>query len=430
VGAAVAWYNNGGGAAVKTVQDVSRRQARLRENQWRLARAELAGASERLAAVMTARRNDDSQSAIDAALKAFDDYVQVAAKAIADERQKLHSLRDQIAQIEGAPGIAQQLEKQRAALLASIDAGSAESLAAIERQRKAIEAELAALPALKAAVAALTPEQQQQIDLPTAVSCQQVGERLRSLLIGQVEKRQRQLDAIQVGDRLRQDLAARLAGAAETLKAASLGSLGEVSAQVADLERDIEAVQKLQDQWATMSSAVQPMPEDVRTAATLADLAQALHRAKPASGAVWPPPSYGVAVEAPAATDPWQLVIAAVAGAPDARTPGEAAAEAWTSYTVRVQLGSLLVKALVYMFALGVGWTALYLSNLTFGARPEDYIALFLWGATVNVIAGQQISLDSILGQKTQEIKLNTAPKPGAPPKPDAAPEQPDPNVS
>lgn len=421
VGAAVAWYNNGGGAAVKTIQDVNRRQARLRENPWRLAMAEKAGASERLAAVMVARRNDDSQSAIDAALKVFDDYVQAAAKAIDDERQTLYSLHDQIAQMEGAPGICQQLETRRAALLASIDAGSAESLAAIQRERKAIEAELAALPALKAAVAALTPEQQQQIDLPTATSCQQVGERLRALLIGQVEKRQGQLGAMQIGEGLRRDLAARLASAAETLKTTSLSSLGEVSAQVADLERDVDAVQKLQDEWATMSSAVQPMPDDVRTAATLADLAQALHRAKPAGqidqppDGGWKPPSYDVTGGAPAATDQWQQVIAAVAGAPDSRTPGEAAAEGWMSYTVRVRLGSLLVKALVYLFALGVGWAALYLSNPTFGARPEDYIALFLWGATVNVIAGQQISLNSILGQKVQQITLNPQAQPAAP---------------
>lgn len=85
------------------------------------------------------------------------------------------------------------------------------------------------------------------------------------------------------------------------------------------------------------------------------------------------------------------------------------------SYTVRVRLGSLLVKALVYLFALGVGWAALYLSNPTFGARPEDYIALFLWGATVNVIAGQQISLNSILGQKVQQITLNPQAQPAAP---------------
>lgn len=435
VGAAVAWYNSGGGAAVKTVQDVNRRQARLRENPGRLATAEKAGASERLAAVMAARRNDDSQSAIDAALKTFDDYVQTAAKAIDDERQTLNSLRDQIDQMAGAPGICQQLETRSAALLANIEAGSAESLAAIQRERKAIEAELAALPALKAAVAALTPEQQQQIDLPTATSCQQVGERLRALLIGQVEKRQRQLDAMQIGEGLRRDLAARLASAAETLKTTSLASLGEVSTQVAGLERDVDAVQKLQDEWATMSSAVQPMPDDVRTAATLADLAQALHRARQAAGqadqppgGAWRPPSYDVTGGALAAADQWQQVIAAVAGAPDSRTPGEAAAEAWMSYTVRVRSGSLLVKALVYLFALAVGWAALYLSNLTFGARPEDYIALFLWGATVNVIAGQQISLNSILGQKVQQITLNPPAQPAAPANAGGAqPQQPQP---
>lgn len=79
--------------------------------------------------------------------------------------------------------------------------------------------------------------------------------------------------------------------------------------------------------------------------------------------------------------------------------------KAFALYELKVRIGTALVMLLAYLFALLVGWATLYLNNQTFGA-PEDYLTLFLWGATVNVVAGQQIKLENIVGHKT---RLSTA---------------------
>jgi hypothetical protein len=215
---------------------------------------------------------------------------------------------------------------------------------------------------------------------------------------------------------VRKDLGDRLAEALKTLNAPDLAELGQVTPKVASLEQEVESLQKMQDEWAKLRAVVTPMPEDVRTAATLPELGQALKRAQPAKVQGGQPPalnmaalSYAAPQGTPAVANAWDKIVAVVAGAP-AEIRAKATAQAWTAYTLRVQLGGLLVKGLVYLFALLVGWAALYLSNLTFGARPEDYIALFLWGATVNVIAGQQVKLENIYGHTVEELKL---PSPG-----------------
>lgn len=77
--------------------------------------------------------------------------------------------------------------------------------------------------------------------------------------------------------------------------------------------------------------------------------------------------------------------------------------KAFALYELKVRIGTALVMLLAYLFALLVGWATLYLNNQTFGA-PEDYLTLFLWGATVNVVAGQQIKLENIVGHKTTAL--------------------------
>ncbi len=97
--------------------------------------------------------------------------------------------------------------------------------------------------------------------------------------------------------------------------------------------------------------------------------------------------------------------------------PPSASQQAFDRYERKIQLGSLAVKVLVYLFALLVGWSTLYLTNQTFGASPTDYLTLFLWGATVNVVAGQQIKLEDIYKHKAVQLpgaqEQPTAPDPG-----------------
>ncbi|MFZ2360598.1 MAG: hypothetical protein WA040_14760 [Anaerolineae bacterium] len=101
------------------------------------------------------------------------------------------------------------------------------------------------------------------------------------------------------------------------------------------------------------------------------------------------------------------LLPAAQTGFTDGAPAGparSASQQAFDRYELRIQLGSLAVKGLVYLFALLVGWSALYLTNQTFGASPTDYLTLFLWGATVNVVAGQQIKLEDIYKHKAVQL--------------------------
>jgi hypothetical protein len=78
-------------------------------------------------------------------------------------------------------------------------------------------------------------------------------------------------------------------------------------------------------------------------------------------------------------------------------------ARAWNRFELKTRLGDLLGKAILYLFALLVGWTTLYLAAPTFGARPDDYIALFLWGAAANIVGGQSINLASIWQKRRTE---------------------------
>jgi hypothetical protein len=78
--------------------------------------------------------------------------------------------------------------------------------------------------------------------------------------------------------------------------------------------------------------------------------------------------------------------------------------QAFDRFELRIRVGTVLVMLLAYIFALLVGWAALYLTNQTFGASPTDYLTLFLWGATVNVVAGQQIKLENIYGHKAAKL--------------------------
>ncbi len=86
--------------------------------------------------------------------------------------------------------------------------------------------------------------------------------------------------------------------------------------------------------------------------------------------------------------------------------PGQAhheTARAWNRFELKTRLGDLLGKAILYLFALLVGWTTLYLAAPTFGAKPDDYIALFLWGAAANIVGGQSINLASIWQKRRME---------------------------
>ncbi len=75
---------------------------------------------------------------------------------------------------------------------------------------------------------------------------------------------------------------------------------------------------------------------------------------------------------------------------------------AWERTKLILRGRRLAVMSVAYLFTLAVGWVTLYAVSDTFGADPRDYITLFLWGVTSNLVGVQTISLESIF-QKTKE---------------------------
>jgi len=49
-----------------------------------------------------------------------------------------------------------------------------------------------------------------------------------------------------------------------------------------------------------------------------------------------------------------------------------------------------------YVFALAVGWVSIYVASDTFGANPQEYISLFLWGGVVEAVRGNTITLTGL----------------------------------
>ena len=75
---------------------------------------------------------------------------------------------------------------------------------------------------------------------------------------------------------------------------------------------------------------------------------------------------------------------------------------AWERTKLILRGRRFAVISIAYLFTLAVGWVTLYAVSDTFGADPRDYITLFLWGLTSNLVGAQTISLESIF-QKTKE---------------------------
>jgi hypothetical protein len=86
---------------------------------------------------------------------------------------------------------------------------------------------------------------------------------------------------------------------------------------------------------------------------------------------------------------------------------------AWNRFELKTRLAGVLGGAIVYIFTLLVGWATIYEASPTFGAKPEDYVTLILWGAAANVIGGQAINLSSIWQKQRKEPEPQPKPEEG-----------------
>ena len=72
----------------------------------------------------------------------------------------------------------------------------------------------------------------------------------------------------------------------------------------------------------------------------------------------------------------------------------------WESFTLGLKVGRIVMAILLYLFTLTVGYITLYAKSPTFGADLENYITLFLWGVSVNIVGVQVIDLKAIYAPK------------------------------
>lgn len=409
VGALVTWYNGRGLAALKTLRDINRRATKIEQNPGRLQVAEREVASQLLAAVKVSAQNEESQATIDAQIVKLDEYMQQQAEAVAALLAESNAMTGEIDKLDGAPVIRQDLRKRREALGGTIEQGLLVSLEEGKRVLGELKAETALVPKLQEAIiaAGFDDTQVAAIGLQTAGSVQEVGENMRALLVKQVDTLIAAAGRVEIGALVRNALVVQARDARERLKVADLAGLSPLIPGLKQIKADVDTLQSYQQTWIDKGRPDDGVVASLDATPTLAELGQAIEALPPA-----PPPAGGVvdagevlppASGAGLAADPLDGFFSVLARF----TLGERASaeeRAWTAYEFKVQTGGLVVKGLLYLFAMLVGWAALYVSNQTFGARPEDYIALFLWGATVNVIGGQQLGLDAIYQHKTPDL--------------------------
>lgn len=440
VGIAVAWYNGRGGPAMENIRKIEQRSAQLRENPAHLPIEDHNKANKLLAEAMDALRFQQPQTLIEQKLQLFDAHVASAAKAVATLCEQSVQVRRQVDAISGAPEIQQDLLARLEALQRRIEQGKLATLSEGEDLLAAVKAELDALSKLQEAIGALPADDRAAIEVATARSMQEIGERLRARQAARVQSLTGRATKISAGVAARDGLIARLNDIQTRLAAVKWNELGQIGPEVAQAETDLQDLEALQ---AALQQAMQQGGQDVQQsldgAATVQGLRLKLAEAQTAlnqqprtpvsPGDAFAHATQGnVSFDIPVAVSPVANpldravdALAQVAPPPPAKT----AQQQWQDFTLGVRWRAVLIQGLLYIFAMLVGWAALYLPNTTFGARPEDYITLFLWGATVNVVAGNQIKLETIYGHKAPKLEPAPAADPNASPNADdAAPEQ------
>ncbi len=74
----------------------------------------------------------------------------------------------------------------------------------------------------------------------------------------------------------------------------------------------------------------------------------------------------------------------------------------WSAFTSGLHIQRLLGVAVTAAFALIGGVIALYVPNATWGASINDYITLLVWALSVNIIAGQTVDFKATLQPPAQ----------------------------
>jgi hypothetical protein len=197
-------------------------------------------------------------------------------------------------------------------------------------------------------------------------------------VIKAVEALAQQVNGLRPGRRVREELTAKLTSLREGIIQGKYTSLDEAQRLLDDLTEKVTTLREFLGKFAQL-------PPEKQTQITQAmddapALPQMLSILRDAGADVRPEPGRSYTLEA----EPVPAVAASDR------------LELSQDLSLQLTLGRLAVTVITYVFALVVGWVALYVASDTFGADPKDYVSLFLWGAAIESVRGQVVTLTSL----------------------------------
>jgi hypothetical protein len=220
----------------------------------------------------------------------------------------------------------------------------------------------------------------------------------------------KQVRDVSLGARVQDQIAANLAKIEDTFKGGGYASLAEAKEQWKAKEQEGDALLQIQTTLGDLLAKYPPERVDAlkRRLNEASSLQEIKDIAGKAAQEIAPRPSPAADADAFIVAEAGKISYALTVL--DELPAGEKKREkqkAWNRFELRTKTAGLTARLIVYLFVLGVGWATLYLASPTFGSKPEDYIALFLWGAAANVVGGQSIDLKTIY---QKEAKPGQAP--------------------
>jgi len=369
------WANKSGFSSLKYIREINRRRQQLNRNEQHLQVQERRTAGEKLESAMNAASSGAAADVVQQRLKDYDDYMTEQAKIIKGICDKIEEKRTAIENGNFAQKAREELKRRLDELKSNIDAGKLESAEAAQQLLAAIEEDIKNFDELEEIYEELSPQ-----DILASAENVQIGLKVRDQLVAELKSKLKAVD-----------------------ETADLASLGKILTDIDDLKEQVEKLLAYQQRWENLGS-----PPDLAEKLNEADTTKEIDHALSEAGAPADTPEAVMAFSVsgqPIRESPIATAISSIRAAIGGRKDeGQVVETSWLLYTFKIKTGVILVWVLVFIFALLVGWAAIYLNNPTFGARWEDYITLLLWGATINIIGGQQINLQSILTHQVQQI--------------------------
>lgn len=421
VGLLVTWYNGTAAATLELVFDINRRRRQLAKNIWHLQTLERSRAGELLALAIDAVQEGHSRSEAKQHIEAFDELTGEQAEKIQELQGKIQTLEEKIKELRVTflEKVRKKLSKRIAGIDAEIRQGQTASLNAAQRQVSDMDTDAQTMQRLDVALKKVPEQLRGSLNLELAEDVDDIVDKLGDALLESIDDLDARVKGVEVGKLVRENLLNSLGQAMEDLQSQDTARLEKWVSRLPEIEVQVGTLEKVCRFWRENKSG---LPSDMRKrlneAQSLGAMEEIIEKEVEGGGQRGITPQEDLDEFSAAAREGVDFgvmnafhkrvgFLAPVLKVLDQRrleSQPKSEAQSWTAYTFKMRLGVIAVRILVYVFALLVGWSTLYLGNPTFGARPEDYIALFLWGATVNIIGGQQIKIESILQHKTQQI--------------------------